>query len=84
MAGAEEFCALRSYLATTARHGIGALGALTAAFRAIPGSPKPDSPDRHQSAGQPEPESRSTYLVTSDEGLDGAFGRLLDDAPQIH
>jgi transposase len=33
MAGAEEFCALRSYLATAARHGIGALDALTAAFQ---------------------------------------------------
>jgi hypothetical protein len=33
--------------------------------RAAPGSPKPDKPARHQSAGQPEPESRPTYLVTS-------------------
>jgi len=31
MAGAETFCAIRSYLATAARHGIGALDALTRA-----------------------------------------------------
>jgi transposase len=40
MAGAEEFCALRSYLATTARHGIGALDALTAAFQGQPWIPQ--------------------------------------------
>jgi transposase len=40
MAGAEEFCALRSYLATAARHGIGALGALTTAFQGDPWIPE--------------------------------------------
>jgi transposase len=40
MAGAEEFCAIRSYLATTARHGIGALGALTSAFQGQPWIPQ--------------------------------------------
>ena len=40
MTGAEEFCALRSYLATTARHGTGALDALTAAFRGHPWIPQ--------------------------------------------
>jgi transposase len=40
MAGAEEFCALRSYLATAARHGIGALDALTAAFQGAPWIPE--------------------------------------------
>jgi transposase len=40
MAGAEEFCALRSYLATAARHGIGALEALTAAFQGRPWIPQ--------------------------------------------
>jgi transposase len=40
MAGAEEFCALRSYLATAARHGIGALDALTAAFQGRPWIPE--------------------------------------------
>ena len=40
MAGAEEFCALRSYLATTARHGIGALDALTTAFQGQPWIPE--------------------------------------------
>jgi transposase len=29
LAGAEQFCAIRSYLATTAKHGIGLLDALT-------------------------------------------------------
>jgi transposase len=40
MAGAEEFRALRSYLATAAHHGAGALDALTAAFRGQPGIPE--------------------------------------------
>jgi transposase len=40
MAGAEEFCALRSYLATAARHGISALDALTAAFQGRPWIPQ--------------------------------------------
>ena len=40
MAGAEEFCALRSYLATAARHGIGALDALTTAFQGDPWIPE--------------------------------------------
>ena len=40
MAGAEEFCALRSCLATAARHGIGALDALTSAFQGQPWIPE--------------------------------------------
>jgi hypothetical protein len=40
-------------LATAARHGTPALDALTTAFQSQPGSPKPDSPAWHQSAGQP-------------------------------
>ena len=40
MAGAEEFCAIRSYLATAARHGIGALEALTSAFQGQPWIPE--------------------------------------------
>jgi transposase len=40
MAGAEEFCALRSYLATAARHGIGAFDALTTAFQGRPWIPQ--------------------------------------------
>jgi transposase len=40
MAGAEEFCAIRSYLATAARHGIGALDALTSAFQGRPWIPE--------------------------------------------
>ncbi len=40
MTGAEEFCALRSYLATATRHGIGALDALTTAFQGQPWIPE--------------------------------------------
>jgi transposase len=40
MAGAEQFCALRSYLATAARHSIGALDALTTAFQGRPWIPQ--------------------------------------------
>ncbi len=40
MAGAEEFCAIRSYLATAARHGLGALEALTLAFQGTPWIPE--------------------------------------------
>ena len=36
MAGAEAFCAIRSYLATAAKHGIGILDAL---IRAATGTP---------------------------------------------
>jgi hypothetical protein len=39
MTGAQEFCAVRSYLATAARHGISAPGALTRAFQASPWIP---------------------------------------------
>jgi transposase len=40
MTGAEEFCAIRSYLATAARHGTGALDALTSAFQGRPWIPE--------------------------------------------
>jgi transposase len=40
MTGAEEFCAIRSYLATAARHGLGALEALTRAFQGNPWIPQ--------------------------------------------
>jgi len=40
MAGAQEFCALRSYLATAARQGIPALDALTSAFQGQPWIPR--------------------------------------------
>ncbi len=40
MTGAQEFCAIRSYLATAARHGISALDALTRAFQASPWIPE--------------------------------------------
>ena len=41
MHGAKTFCAVRSYLATAARHGIGALGALTRAAEGNPWIPQP-------------------------------------------
>ncbi|HJY68584.1 MAG TPA: hypothetical protein VJ254_17815 [Streptosporangiaceae bacterium] len=41
MSGAEAFCAIRSYVATAARHGIGALDALTRPAPAGPWIPKP-------------------------------------------
>jgi hypothetical protein len=40
MTGAEEFCAIRSYLATAARHGITGLDALTRAFQGKPWIPE--------------------------------------------
>ena len=40
MAGAEHFCAIRSYLATTAKHGIGMLDALTRAASGHPWLPE--------------------------------------------
>jgi transposase len=40
MTGAEEFCAIRSYLATAARHGISALDALARAFQGKPWIPE--------------------------------------------
>jgi hypothetical protein len=40
MAGAEEFCAIRSYLATAARHGVTGLDALTRAFQGQPWIPE--------------------------------------------
>jgi transposase len=40
MTGAEEFCAIRSYLATAARHGITGLDALTRAFQGRPWIPE--------------------------------------------
>ena len=39
MAGAEAFCAIRSYLATATRHGIGWLDALTLAAAGTPWVP---------------------------------------------
>jgi len=40
MTCAEEFDAIRSYLATAARHGTGALDALTSAFQGRPWIPE--------------------------------------------
>jgi hypothetical protein len=51
MTGAQIFCAVRSYLATASRHGIGWLDALTRAAEGTPGSPAPHS--RRRAAPQP-------------------------------
>jgi hypothetical protein len=40
MTGAENFCAVRSYLSTAAKHGIGKLDALTRAASATPWTPE--------------------------------------------
>jgi len=40
MTGAQEFRAIRSYLATAARHGTGAFEALTATFQGRPWTPE--------------------------------------------
>ena len=40
MAGAQELCAIRPCLATTARHGTGALDAITRAFQGRPWIPE--------------------------------------------
>jgi len=40
VAGAEEFCAIRSYLHTATRHGIGALDAITRALQGNPWTPE--------------------------------------------
>lgn len=53
MAGAGEFCALRSHLATAARHDVSAFEALTSAFRETPGSLKPDRRYRHKTPASP-------------------------------
>ena len=41
MAGTEIFCAIRSYVATAARHGIGVLDALMRAAQRDPWIPQP-------------------------------------------
>ena len=40
MTGAEQFCAIRSYLATAAKHGTGKLDALTRAASGTPWMPQ--------------------------------------------
>jgi transposase len=57
MKGAEIFCAIRSYLATAARHGIGWLDALTQAAAGTLWIPKPDNtPARKRQATGSKPE----------------------------
>ena len=66
MAGAETFCVIRSYLATAARHGIGALDALT---RAAQGGPWiPSIPPPHNS-GEPcrQPATQRTPQITANQ-----------------
>ena len=62
MKGAETFCAIRTYLATAARHGIGWLDALAQAAAAPRGSQKPD---KHPGGKAPGIRAETgTYLVT--------------------
>ncbi len=53
MAGAEAFCAIRSYLATASRHGISWLEALSRDAGAGPGSRAPHSPCQQGSSPDP-------------------------------
>jgi hypothetical protein len=53
--GAGTFCAIRSYLATAARHGINSLDALTSAAAGTPLDP----PNRIKHPGRKAPGSRS-------------------------
>jgi hypothetical protein len=48
-AGVQEFCAIRSYLAIAARHGLSAIDVLTSTLQGRPRSPKLDNPHWHQS-----------------------------------
>ena len=66
MTGAQIFCALRTYLATAARHGISALDALTRAAEATPGFPKfQPSPDNRHPCPQP---TQRTACITAVRG----------------
>ena len=53
MTGAEAFCAIRSYLATAARHGIGWLDALAQAAAGTPWIPETGKSTRKQGARHP-------------------------------
>ena len=59
MKGAEVFCAIRTYLATAARHGIGWLDALTQAAAGTPLDPRnrinPSAGKRQAPGPKPEP-----------------------------
>jgi hypothetical protein len=61
MKGAETFCAIRSYLATASRHGIGWLDALTRAAEATPG-PRP--PHKRLEASPSRIRNLSSYRCT--------------------
>ena len=64
MTGAEVFCAIRSYLATAARHGIGALDALTQAAQGDPWIPS--RPDKDNPARKPLPSARPELQSAAD------------------
>ena len=69
MTGAEVFCAIRSYLATAARHGIGALDALTQAAQGDPWIPagltRTTLPGNRYPAHDRNYKVRQTYPVTA-------------------
>ena len=66
MAGAEVFCAIRSYLATASRHGIGALETLTCAAQGDPWIP--ESTRQRNPARKPLPAAH-LQLQTSDRPI---------------
>jgi hypothetical protein len=67
MTGAQIFCALRTYLATAARHGISALDALTRAAEGDPWIPEiqPSPDNRHPC---PQPATQRTAGITAVRG----------------
>ncbi len=71
MAGAEVFCAIRSYVATAGRHGIGALDALTRAAQGDPWIPQPGLigtlPGNRYRVHTRNYKLRQTYPVTPQE-----------------
>ena len=85
MSGAEVFCAIRSYVATAARHGIGALDALTRAAQADPWIPEPADretlPASRYRAHIRNYKLRQTYPVTEHQGPEIAVGTALAGGP---
>jgi Transposase IS66 family len=78
MSGAETFCAIRSYLATAARHGTGWLDALTRAAEGNPWIPAP--PDTHPAAGihsVPCPAARRASSISLSFAGDSAPARSI-------
>jgi Transposase IS66 family len=62
MTGAEEFCAIRSYLATPPATASAPSTPSPAPTRAPRGSPRPDKPARHHSADPPPSSNQGTPI----------------------